>query len=304
MATRSSVTRRQHHVWQKYLSSWAKSGAVVCLNGEKLISTGTRHLAVEVDFYKIQALTESDQRHIAWLISKANPKAQEAHWDYINRLMMPLHFGRQLPTNAARTQWLDDYATQALEDHHTGVEKSFGPILTKLLEQRSADFYAHNGKTATFLRFLCTQYMRTKGIKERSSALRGVPELGFDIGRIWNVIVPILASNIAAALFCERHQRELTVIHNRTHLPFITGDQPVINLAHEREDSGSPEKLVIYYPLSPDLAIVLGEVNEPSGYSEHDISVDQVEGLNRRIYNARHRQVFACSELALRLLTK
>lgn len=48
----------------------------------------------------------------------------------------------------------------------------------------------------------------------------------------------------------------LQVIRNDTSLPFITGDQPIINMKAKVVDV-APKEFVLYYPLSPKVAIII-----------------------------------------------
>lgn len=290
-------TRRQHHVWQRYLRPWAKDGNVACLQDGRIINTGTRVLAVEKDFYKIEPLTDADWRHVDWVISQTDPLSQRAHWEYVRGLMAPLQLGSQFPTNPAIQERIKDYATEALEHHHSNVESAFEPLLENLLNENSA-FY-QDDRSIRFLWYLSTQYMRTKGIKERAIARLGTLDPAFDFSRIWNVLVPIFAHNIGASLYRERRQRNLTIIKNKTDVPFITGDQPAVNLYGGNGTLPPPDKLAIYYPISPRLGLVLCEVGEPSGYPELGIAEAQIDELNRRIITTSHRQVYANSRSAL-----
>jgi hypothetical protein len=47
--------RRQHHVWQRYLKSWAIDGQIYCRCEGRMFPTGTTAVAVEQDFYKLHA---------------------------------------------------------------------------------------------------------------------------------------------------------------------------------------------------------------------------------------------------------
>jgi hypothetical protein len=49
--------RRHHHVWQNYFHPWTADGALYCLQDGRIFRTGTRVVAVQMDFYKLPRLT-------------------------------------------------------------------------------------------------------------------------------------------------------------------------------------------------------------------------------------------------------
>ena len=125
---------------------------------------------------------------------------------------------------------------------------------------------------------------------------------GMSLERAWNVLRHMMAVNAGGSLMLERKTRPLILLENETDVPFITGDQPVINLLAPA--SGEPPRLLaFYYPVSPQLAVILDEVNERTFYSAGPVSADQVVALNRRFQAASHTQVFGSSRDVLDLLS-
>jgi len=101
----------------------------------------------------------------------------------------------------------------------------------------------------------------------------------------------------------EAKRRPLILLENETDVPFITGDQPVINLLSP--GTGEPPKLLaFYYPVSPQLAVILDEASERTGYAARPVSAHHVIALNRRIQAAAHAQVFGSSRDVLNSLSQ
>ena len=123
-----------------------------------------------------------------------------------------------------------------------------------------------------------------------------------DLSRVWNILIHMFASDIAASLFIERRRRKLTLVHNRTDVPFITGDQPAINLKGTRPRP--PENLSIYYPISPQLALLLADADEEPLFPAEGLTAVQASMLNRRLFEACCKQVFAQSEEPLKALLR
>jgi len=81
--------RRHHHVWQHYLKPWTAGGALYCLQDERIFPTGTRAIAVENDFYKLDRLTDRDVAWIKLIFGQGHPSAVKTHAGLFNKLMMP-----------------------------------------------------------------------------------------------------------------------------------------------------------------------------------------------------------------------
>jgi hypothetical protein len=159
--------------------------------------------------------------------------------------MMPFQMAERLKDSPHRKMidtHLDDYASNVLEDLHASIEASFIPVLESALKG-DVGFYVDDQRCIPFLKYLCTQIMRTKGVRERVLALSPY------LGRVWNIIVHMSATNMGSSLYLECKRRTLIIINNRTDIPFITGDQPVINLKGTRP--APPDRLSIFYPIAP-----------------------------------------------------
>ena len=285
--------QRQHHVWQRYLKSWAVGGQIYCWREGRIFPTGTTVVAVERDFYKLHKLNSSDISLIKWLvIDPANPLAKKNHEEFLALLMAPTLFEGKSPEIDAM---IDIYRTNALENYQTGIEASFLPLLDRLLE-KDVSFYSTDEGCIIFLHFICTQHMRTKGIKVRTIELIRQKN-GQDLSRIWDIISHMFSVNIGASLFLERKKRKLLIIENSTDVTFITGDQPVINLHGNRPHP--PTTLSLYYPLAPRLALILGEVDEDPALSTNRLTPAQVLALNTKIIEVSHSQVFGHSEASI-----
>lgn len=190
---------------------------------------------------------------------------------------------------------LDEYQTNALEDYHAGIENAFLPILDDILKG-DLSFYSNDDRCIGFLHFICTQHMRTKGVKERAVE-RVRKHDGQDLSRIWNIAVHLFAFNIGMGLFVERKKRKLVLMQNRTDVPFITGDQPIVNL--HGDGIRPPDELCFYYPVSPKLALILTEVDKEPAFSTDSLNSGQVAFLNTKMLTACHSQVFGQTEAAL-----
>jgi hypothetical protein len=93
-------------------------------------------------------------------------------------------------------------------------------------------------------------------------------------------------------------------LENASGVPFITGDQPIINLHANLQTGVAPTKCEFFYPLSPQRAMLMLE--KPTGLPSGKVaaSLQQVEGYNDLIVKNSEGQIFAESKQSLqRFLT-
>ena len=81
----------------------------------------------------------------------------------------------------------------------------------------------------------------------------------------------ISAMRFADSLYRRRDQFKLVLLDNETGVPFITGDQPIINV-HAAGSEAPPERL--FYPLSPKRAMMLLELAAERSTA---LSINEVE---------------------------
>jgi uncharacterized protein DUF4238 len=294
----------QHHVWQQYLRAWSVGGEVFCLQNDRIFRTGTPVLGVISDFYRLRPLTNEDLNllHLLLAFDKAHPVARAHHEMVLQNLLTPMLFFKQdnlrLSYDPQIRDLLDAHNTNAVDNQHTVIERLFAPLLTRSL---SADFgwYGNDEDCIAFCNFVGAQYMRTRGVKERTiNRLR--EKVGADVSRIWDILALIFGFNIGCGLFLERKKRTLIAVYNQTSTPFITGDQPIINL--DGDGDMPPETLSVYYPLSPRLALYLGEPDKVSDIPFGTMTPDAAAYLNLRMAKASHSQIYAQTRAPLTAL--
>ncbi len=304
MIGRQNHKDRHHHVWQQYLRAWTTDGALWCLRDGRIFQTGTPVVAVERSFYKLHNLTVDEIKIVQEFFSKGHEAAIQVNMELLNLLMAPFRLAAAIPNSSqstALTQAIDEWTSNLLENYHMHIEASFIPLLKQAIKG-DISFYDDDDLSITFFNFLSTQYMRTKGIKERSISLSQKSGSGPDLSRMWNVMIHMFATNIGAQLYVERSRRKMVILRNDTTVPFVTGDQPAINLY--ADGNAVPTKLSVYYPISPRLALLLAEVDEEPLYLSDGLTANQSSELNAKLHGACYSQVFGDSEESLRYLVK
>jgi hypothetical protein len=183
--------RHHHHVWQHYLKPWTVDGAIHFLMNGRICSTGTTRVAVEKHFYKLHKLSTTDLQLIkALVIDVAHPITRPIHIDFVNRITLPMRFVEKNRHLMKTLDKIDDYLnvdmSNVFENYHMSIESSFFPTLTKL-GNSDLSFFNGENECITFLRFLATQYLRTKGIKLRMIQMFR-DNYGHDLTHIWDIM--------------------------------------------------------------------------------------------------------------------
>ena len=76
-------------------------------------------------------------------------------------------------------------------------------------------------------------------------------------------------------------------------MPFVTADQPVINLAANPTNNEPPDKFDLYYPLSPTKAMLLLEPSSDHLPPSSAVTEGYSHIMNLRMAAHSYRQVFA-----------
>ena len=198
-----------------------------------------------------------------------------------------------LTSNPTAAAYIDKYMITAEEDFHARFEGDIKPLFDAI-RRKDLRFYRDPEPCGQFTYFLSLQHFRTKGMRERMLANGSERPGEVSIERCWNVIYHSAAANLGGSLLIERDKRPLILLENDTGTPFITGDQPTVNLLAP-PPSEMPRLLAFYYPVSPRLAVILDEADEPTGFRPGQVSTAQVERLNSEIQSGAHEQIFGSS---------
>ena len=105
---------------------------------------------------------------------------------------------------------------------------------------------------------------------------------------LWLPMLWLLSAQLADALL----KAQLILLINRTNVPFITSDQPIINTKADYTDlSHQPTDLIFYYPISPQIAILLNDNSEETRKELNSELV--VQKYNDLIAKSSYKMLFA-----------
>jgi hypothetical protein len=286
----SIVGKKLHHkVARFYLKAWDEKGRdtedaqVFCLQNGQIQPRSLRTVAAENHFYRLRELSELDRKFIRELAIADSPEGlREAHEQLLLSFSLPHFTKRKLEASGHATPELlgqvDTMIREMNENLHTSIEDEFKPSLEAMLNG-DLSFYADGPKAAVFCRGLAAQYLRTDLIKNARRVLRESEFKLFE--RIANVLVHIYSINLGRSLYIGRDRYKIVLLENASAVPFVTADQPVINIAASPAETTPPEKFELYYPLSPAKAMLL--VEPSSANFPRDLSVGEI---SVNVYNA------------------
>jgi len=185
-------------------------------------------------------------------------------------------------------KWLDSLKKEISNFYYT--------VDTKITENRE-----FNDEKFNFLFFLCTQYYRTKAAKERWISIVkpilddprwsafNISKEDIDLENLVHHVFWFFINTCAYAL--RKMDSHLTILVNDTGTPFITSDQPVINLkANYQNLNEETNDLVFYYPISPNIAIT---VNDDNNNDKIMLNEQQVDVYNWAIVKSSYQNIFA-----------
>jgi len=259
----------------------------------KAFSPNVANIGSETFFYRFAELDAADLAYLESVIARAtDPRLQELNRGWLKGFQQSFEIRRILknhtlaPAAAAELAAGLDVIEKSIGEHyHASVERRAQPILDRL-RLGDATFYAELTDALTFIEFLAHQYFRTA--KMRNAAGR-MPALALhDPERTWPIESYIYATNVGASLVAQRHDYRITFLDNTASVPFVAGDQPVINLNGQADAD-----LCFYYPLSPTLALIYHA--DPVRYPTDRVAVSrfEVEHYNAKLYSRSDRQMYS-----------
>jgi hypothetical protein len=286
----STITRRQHYVWRKYLRAWAPNDQIWCLRENNIFNTNLMNIAQERDFYKLRDLTHEEIKFLDDFCNVQREPLRTTNLRWVKYFTATFELQRGLIAKGLPAKeimrFINEAAIKQEEELHGRIEQDAVVNLDALLAG-DASFFKISDEKIKFLYFLCVQYTRTKKLK--ANALEGPSKLtAVKPENIWNALSHIIATSLAQNLVAYSYQ--LYFLRPEGEEVFITGDQPVINLHGTYVASTeAPKELDLYYPISPKLAVLVA--SEPPENSA--LTDEEVRGYNRHMQLQSHSLLFA-----------
>lgn len=309
--------RRQHYVWREYLRSWATNDIIYCCRNGKIFTPNLMGVAQKRDFYRLKVLTEDDVFWIKTMLIKGSPEfIQPFHNNLLKMFLTPFRLINELRQKGFSGEEFDKRCDVLInnteEKLHGYIERSAIRILNELRAKKQDIFNTDDGKM-NFFRFINTQYFRTNKMKSNllKSFSNGLQSLkGAEIPRelegkefnpdnIRSIMNHIFAANLAHSQFIRNYR--IIFILNETSLPFITSDQPIINIyAIGKPLNQEVHELAYYYPITPKISILITEDNMIQTTKVILKHEKEVNGYNLAIISEAKEQIYSNLEDVLK----
>jgi hypothetical protein len=265
------------------------------------------------DFYKLHELNTAEWTFVNGLLGKMNSLYRPLHKEWIAALNIVSSLRKMIETERELTPedeaTLENARIDAGEKLQTLIEKTGSAHIDALLRADSSFF---STKKFEFGFFLGVQYFRTAKRKTGFATVMSRMEAhypdfpqelaGMDGNKIWNVLIPIFATNVAVDMAINNPDIHLIFLHNASRVAFITCDQPVINTFDSISESEGPKKMEFYYPISPNMAVLITREYGSHPPTSMDLAENEVLGYNQLMIEKSHSQVYSHSMETLKML--
>lgn len=251
--------RKQHYVPRMYLRGWATDNQIYCLRNKKIFISALENVAQRRDYYRLEIITEEGLALIHAMIENT-PDTLKVQFKEIIELLraIPISFGiiKSIASNDNAKEISDIAINDTIEKLLSGIERNAAPFMCEL-RSGNAEFWNNENLFLDFLLFIAFQFVRTP--KQENKAKQAMGEM---YESCWGIISILLALILVARINESYENWTLSLLINQTDLPFITNDNPAINLS--KVASEEVLDFDLYMPISPQYAIRLNKSNKKS----------------------------------------
>ncbi|PIF26087.1 uncharacterized protein DUF4238 [Acidovorax sp. 56] len=305
------VKKHHHYVWANYLARWGsgtKNVFYTTKNG-KIAHDSVRSIVVDDYFYKTTVLTRIHVEVIKIFSRKSPDHLQQQHMSYLNDFLRiqqaEAAYGKSDIRNQEIELHLQAMKCNRLENLHASHEKMALPVLDALADERF-DVLQDKQHVIDFIAFFGHQISRTKtfrdcilAVQPRSNALE--IEAADAMAHVWWFLSYMFGMNIGVSLYLDRHNARHAILVNNTSVPFITSDQPVINVHSCVSETvfSVPEHADFYYPISPRVAYIICD-SERFISGKNEVDETTVFELNSKVAAQAMVHIIGDTENAIR----
>lgn len=313
------LKNNHHYIYKDYLNKWALDGkkkGVFYLSKKRVVARDSAAaLFVERHFYNFPPIENEDLFFFQKLISTFADYHQESSFAMVREFckLSELHrflSGKKKRNDIARAIQVIEKNT--LEDRHSAVENAARPVLKKLW-LGEFDVLESKKNCALFAYFLACQALRNKGpkmeaLKRFSSFEYPDQELANKLNvlwvKYWNIIVSLISENMGLNVYFDLCKGKYEFLRSVDGSKFITSDRPVNNIhPDEMEKNTPPDKLDLYFPLSPTVAFHFPE-SLTGARVVRDLSSKEVDDLNVKVAKSSFGVIVATSKSEIEMYKK
>ena len=287
----NTEVKKQHYVWRYYLNPWKKNPKekkiwTYIFEANKVDYVSLMDVAQESYFYKMYELA-SVEILACWNFAKQFPPFI---WSIAESLLKGYE---AISNNMMSESDKRDFSLHVIDNMQTNIEKMGRPLLSchSLEDLRNLpDIYQ-----AVY--YLCTQYCRTK--KMRENGINGYLQLNKPLlSELYRKAFPyisiLMATKLGHSIAVANPNTRYIFVKNESSIPFITCDQPAINLRiDELDDNGDIKDFELFYPTSPTTAIMIVFNPQLEEYSEIIADDNFVDDKNKKMCKNALSFIFA-----------
>ncbi|MYM32646.1 DUF4238 domain-containing protein [Duganella sp. CY15W] len=263
------VKKRHHYVWASYLARWGSGTNNVFYTTKtgKIAQDSVRAIVVEDYFYKITTLTRWHVEVIDRFSRKSPDDLHQQHMSLLREFLKVQQaeamYRKSGKLNQEAELHFHALNCSLLENLHAEHEKLARPVLEALAEE-NLGVLQDDSHMMNFMAFFGHQISRTKPFRDgviqvlsRSNALEIQVALAME--HVWWFLSYMFGMNLGRNLFLDRRSARHALLINDTSVPFITSDQPIVNVhpSVSMTDFTPPEHSDFYYPISPRIAYII-----------------------------------------------
>jgi hypothetical protein len=285
----SEIIKNQHYVWRRYLKPWSIEGKgkqiyTYFMDNDEIGKTSLMNVAQERFFYEIQDLSDIEliaaRNYVNTFPSFTRPYANTflLSYEVVSKGMM---------SDSDRLE----FAKNSFEKTLSSIERDG----TNLLNCKSLKELKDIPNLDQCVFYLCIQYCRTK--KMRMNGINGFhdrPLASQLFDKLFPLTTILFGTTLAHNIFVGNLNTKYVFIKNETDSPFLTSDQPAINLlSDDLDENGYAKSFELYYPTSPSTAIMITFRPEIEKFSEIIADEAFVEYVNKKICENALSFIFA-----------
>lgn len=262
--------RHQHHVWANYLLRWGRGTNNVHYTSKKgkLAHDSVKGIVVDDYFYKMTPLSDENIEVIKYISSSSPPFMQKIHMSFLNNFLVVQRIVEQYRALGIKDEKGDQIAhaleCNMMENLHSLHETGILSTLSELAEEKY-EVLNEPRNMRELLLFIGLQFARTKTFRDGAIRIANTSDtdeaMSKTMSHAWWFISYMFGMNIGSTLYKRANSSTHTLLINNTNKPFITSDQPVINVhpSVTESDLSTPEMVDLYYPISPRVSLLICE---------------------------------------------
>lgn len=303
--------KRHHYVWANYLARWGNGTKNVFYTTKsgKIANDGVRAIGADEYFYKTTTLETKHVEVIQGFSRQCPDHLQQQHMSYLGDYLLVQQTEAIYRKSGIQNQEVELHIhamkCNLVENLHTAHENMALPVLAALAEER-LDVLQDKKCMIEFMAFFGHQITRTKSFRDgylRVQLRRDTREIEVAdaITHAWWFISYMLGMNLGLSLFKWRGQTRQALLINDTAMPFITSDQPIVNVHScvSETEFAPPKHADFYYPISPRVAYTICD-SERFASGKNVVDESTVVELNTKMAAQAMVHIIGDSENAIR----